>query len=66
MSVHTINILILKLLFVSFQTLYLNAFERVPVQVPNMFAFERDRHRVPILISTRRTTQVNISKIQQL
>ena len=42
------------------------ASERVPVQVPNMFAFERDRHRVRILISTRRTTQVNISKIQQL
>ena len=42
------------------------ASERVPVQVPNMFAFERDRHRVRILISTRRTTLVNISKIQQL
>ena len=42
------------------------ASERVPVQVLNMFAFERDRHRVQILKATRRTTQVNISKIQQL
>ena len=38
------------------------ASEHVPVQVLNMFAFERNRHRIRILTSTRRTTQVNISK----